>query len=202
MNISHTQQNNRGFALLLSIIIASVVLSIGISILKISVSQLQLSASGRESEVSFQTSQAITECLKYWYYKESYFRARPGGLNPGDRLSAPPFECMGDVPANSYAQVYRNSSSGPHLVQFHYVYEWGSDDQFCSTADLYVFVNPTDDTIDDPFSGTPAEFQDDVTEECGAYSPCAALVAQGYNRPCDQLETSIFTIQRELTSYY
>lgn len=45
-----------GFALLLALIVSSVVLAIGISILNISVNQINLSATARESEFSFQAA--------------------------------------------------------------------------------------------------------------------------------------------------
>ncbi len=203
-----TKQNReQGFALLLSIIIASVVLAIGVSILKISVSQLQLSATGRESEVAFQASQSLTECLTYHRYEnELFFIARPGdpadGYTPGntDRLNAPEINCMNSEPIESYSEILANSDDR-HIVKFHYTYDWGSGPELCSSGDMYVMV-PLDDTgyIEHTFPGTSVGDDGDGLKRCNAGNVCTMWVTQGYNRPCAELNSSLFTVQRELTT--
>lgn len=202
----YTQVTNihreKGFALLLSIIIASVVLAIGVAILKISVSQLQLSATGRESEISFQGAQSIAECLMYWRYSnEATFVARPGNYPPGTRLNAPTTQCFGDAPVESYAEVIANSNSR-HIVRFHYTFNWeaGAAEQ-CGGGDMYVMV-PLEDGIVHTFQGTSAGDNGDGVKSCPRGSACTVLVTQGYNRACDELQSSIFTVQRELTSEF
>jgi len=203
--LSLKQNKERGFALLLSIIIASVVLAIGVSILKISVSQLQLSATGRESEVAFQASQSLTECLTHHRYDRAFqFIARPGnpaaGFTPGNRLNAPSINCMNSQPIASYAEIIANSSDR-HIVKFHYTYDWGVDPKLCSSGDMYVMV-PLGSTgfIQHTFSGTSVGTAGNGLKQCAAGTICTIWITQGYNRPCAELNSSIFTVQRELTT--
>ena len=57
-------QENKGFALLLSLIISSIALSIGLSMLHITLKQLTLGTTTRGSEVAFQVARAGMECLR------------------------------------------------------------------------------------------------------------------------------------------
>lgn len=188
--------------MLLSIIIASVVLAIGVAILKISVSQLQLSATGRESEISFQGAQSMAECIMYWRYRdETSFVARPGNFPPGTRLNAPPVQCFGDAAVESYAEVIANADDR-HIVKFHYTFDWaGGTTEQCGGGDMYVMV-PLEDDIVHTFPGTSVGDNGDGLKSCPQGSACTVLVTQGYNRACDELQTSIFTVQRELTSEF
>ncbi len=60
----HTPQTG-GFALLLTLIISSVALSIGLSLLDITVKQLSLGATARESEIAFQVAATAMNCLQF-----------------------------------------------------------------------------------------------------------------------------------------
>lgn len=196
-----TPKHEHGFALLLSIIIASVVLAIGVAILKISVSQLQLSATNRESEIAFQGAQSMAECLNFWRYEQSdAFTARPGNFQPGTQLNAPPIECMGASPIEAYAEVIANADDR-HIVQFHYTIAWSNNDALCSAGDMYVMV-PLEAEITQTFPGTSVGDDGDGLKRCERGSVCTILITQGYNRPCDQLQNSIFTVQRELTTEF
>ena len=207
MKITFTKMDkDSGFALLLSIIIASVVLAIGVAILKISVSQLQLSATGRESEISFQASQSMSECLTYWRYaNREQFVARPGTLGPGTNLNAPPITCMGSGPSEAYAEVIVNDTlTDPmqlHIVKFHYTFPWGEDPEVCSSGDMYIMV-PLDGEQVHTFPGTSVGEDGDGEKRCPTGSVCTIMITQGYNRPCDQLQSSIFTLQREITTEF
>lgn len=205
MKLSLTKKNkDRGFALLLSIIIASVVLAIGVSILKISVSQLQLSSTGRESEVAFQASQSIAECLTYNRYRNvSNYAARPGTAGEGTQLNAPPLNCMGSSPVDSYAEVVENREDR-HIVKFHYTYSWGDDPELCSSGDMYVWVplSGGSDGQSHTFRNTSVGEFGNGLKYCQVGSICTVLITQGYNRPCNQLSSSIFTLQRELTTEF
>lgn len=198
----HNHIRQRGFALLLAIIIASVVLAIGVAILKISVSQLQLSATGRESEVSFQASQAMTECLTFWRFnKENEFTARPGSALVGTYLNAPAIECMDGTLYESFARVEANDDGEIHVVKFHYTFDWGDDPKLCSSGQLNMIV-PYAGEQRFLVDGTSAGDDGDGWVDCRAGTVCTVLLTQGYNRPCDQLRSSIFTVQREITSEF
>ena len=65
-------KNNKlkhGFTLLLSILVVSVVLSVGLGIFDIMTKELKLSGIGRESQVAFYAADAGVECFFYWEIK-------------------------------------------------------------------------------------------------------------------------------------
>lgn len=72
------KQKNRGYTLLFAVLLSSLVLSIGISILTISRKELTLSASSRESQASFFAADTGIECTRF-YLKNA--NALPGTIN-------------------------------------------------------------------------------------------------------------------------
>lgn len=210
-----TNKNTKGFALLLSIILASVVLAIGLSILRISVSQLQLSATARESELSLHAAQSLNECLSYWRRKEA-----DAFMDDSFPSIIENIECMGVTPySDSHNPVGPQThelvtpDSTGHaddmIIKHYYTFEWpnpaGGDD-FCSDGELYFMLpyqgNPAlsipASIITHNFEYTSVGPDGDGTKICDA-SRCGVLITRGYNRPCDKLQDSIFTVQRELT---
>jgi hypothetical protein len=73
MNNSGTVQlkkGNEGFAMLFSVLISSVLLSIGLSIFNLTIKELILSSSGRESQFSFYAADTGVECALYWNFED------------------------------------------------------------------------------------------------------------------------------------
>ena len=62
-------QSRRGFAMLFAVLVSSVLLSIGLSIFNLTVKELSLSSSGRESQFSFYSADSGAECALYWDFK-------------------------------------------------------------------------------------------------------------------------------------
>jgi hypothetical protein len=56
----------KGFAMLFAVLTSSVLLSIGLSIFNLTVKELILSSSGRESQFAFYASDTGIECAIYW----------------------------------------------------------------------------------------------------------------------------------------
>lgn len=68
MNKNKLKKNkkNEGFVLLFSVLVASLVLSVGMSIISIALKQVILSGSGRESQYAFYMANTGAECATYW----------------------------------------------------------------------------------------------------------------------------------------
>ncbi len=75
-----------GYALMLSIVVSSVVLSIGLSLLNIVQKELILSGTGRDSQFAFYAADAGLECVLYWDIHEQAFPSSETDWNSG----APP----------------------------------------------------------------------------------------------------------------
>ncbi len=70
---AHTTKPLRGFTLLLSVLISSVLLALGFAIFNIAVKDVILSSSGRESQFAFYAADSGIECALYWDSKQDAF---------------------------------------------------------------------------------------------------------------------------------
>lgn len=178
-----------GFALLLALIVSSVVLAIGISILNISVNQINLSATARESEFSFQAAHAGVDCLKYWRSeKASEYTAQSGSP------SNPSINCFGAGPVETSSSRVKGDSNGT-VDAFFNKFQWGSPLR-CTSVDMYV-INAYGGDVSTTFLNEGVGVNGVKT--CDEGYVCTVLVSDGYNRACDDVSSSIFSIQRELT---
>lgn len=71
---------SRGFTLLLASLVASIVLSLGMSIFELAQKSIILSSIGRDSQFAFYAADSGAECALYWDSRYSYFQA---GSAPG-----------------------------------------------------------------------------------------------------------------------
>jgi hypothetical protein len=63
--------NKKGFAMLFAVLVSSVLLSVGISIFNLTLKELTLSSSGRESQFAFYSADTGIECALYWDFKST-----------------------------------------------------------------------------------------------------------------------------------
>ncbi len=83
-------QKNKGYTLLFSVLISSLLLTIGLAILMISKKELLLSSSGRESQFAFYAADTGVECAMY-----SDFGAGGGAFSDKTSSPAPNIICNG-----------------------------------------------------------------------------------------------------------
>jgi hypothetical protein len=180
LTISRVQTN--GFALLLALIIASVALSIGLTLLSVTIKQLDLNATSRESEMSFRVAAAGIECLSLVRYDIN---------NEPDDDS---YTCMGV----SDFQLTETVSGNPS------VYTWQGDwavdgSDRCADLSLYVYEGHSSDvtiTLNDTIGNRTLE-----SDICAADTTCMVALARGYSRSCsDAQNPSVFTVEREITA--
>jgi Tfp pilus assembly protein PilX len=74
-NIKH----NKGFTLLVAVLVSSVLLSISLAIFNITIKELLLSSSGRDSQFAFYAADSGTECALYWDQKGGGFSTSTAG---------------------------------------------------------------------------------------------------------------------------
>lgn len=181
------QKQEAGFALLLTLVIVSVVLAIGLSLLDITLKQLILSGTARDSEIAFHAAYAGVECAEY-YAREDYTEfMKP---TPNDLA-----DCVG---AGGDLALYDSGDNG-EWYRSKYRGDWGPvGDERCSEADIYI--------LDGVGSGGPVSY--DFTTEygyknvtCTEGAICTFIFARGYNRACSDTGT-LGTIQREVISQF
>lgn len=195
MNHSKPRSRKEGFALLITLVVVSVVLAIGLSLLFVTTRQYLLAVTANESEKAFQSAQIGLECLRY-------HRAQPATLAKFLRDDTsdptPALECAGVV-----SQVV-DSSGDPEIIDggnywlYNYRYSFEFNGDQCAEPSIYVadFRDYGGPEINLAISGEGLE-----TIRCTAGNICTAIFARGFNRPCDDLD-AIYSIQREVTIQY
>lgn len=119
----------RGFALLYSVLVASLLLAIGLSIFNITIKELMLSSSARDSEFAFFAADTGTDCALYWDYVGNAFTAE----SPAGSIT-----CTGQtVPVAT--QV--NGESSVHTFSL----DLGADNPYC--AEVMVEKTATPDGL-------------------------------------------------------
>jgi len=200
-----------GFALLVSIIVVSVVISIGLVLLDVTTKQLRLSSNSTDSEQAFHAANAGMECARY-------VRRNARLQIEGDEFASPRLDpaqdisgvfCFGEqVVAEAGTNVDVDDLAGEGQA-FAYQYEisWGGDR--CSEITMGVAVanlltegpNPVEAggltvssaLLQERLPGYPP----DQDIDCPAGSSCTVILAKGYNRSCAD-KNSFGTVQREV----
>lgn len=85
-----TNLQKRGFALLFSVLVAGILLTIGLGIFSITFKELLLSSSDRESQIAFYAADTGTECALYWDIQHPDTLYSVFGLVVGSGTTSPP----------------------------------------------------------------------------------------------------------------
>lgn len=188
---NHAMRTESGFALLITLIVVGVVLSVGLAILDLSIKQVQLSTNAKESERAFHAANAGTECARFWRRSLSNEMEAGQDINP---------TCFNEA---TFGNVRDNPAPGVdgdgEVHSYSYSFTWGVDDPRCteiitivaSSSPLSAGVTTTNMTTLVP--GYPRG--DAVHCEPGA--KCTVVSVKGYNRTCATV-TGYGTVQREV----
>lgn len=183
-----------GFALLMTLIVVGVVISVGVAILDLSIKQVRLSTNARESEVAFHAANAGMECARYWRRASGTEMERGEPINPvcfgvaaspNTRLTVPGADIVGDGDAHVY----------------NFSFSWGSGRPRCTQVTALVAsssvlgTGATTSNITTYIPGYPTENGDQKFCEAGAR--CSVISVRGYNRPCSTVG-GFGTVEREV----
>jgi len=188
---------NKGFALLMSLIVVSVVISIGLSVLEISVKQVRLSTNARDSEIAFHAANAGMECARYLRGVAEVLMEQGGAISPS---------CFGrspDVNSNLVEELTTEDgvTGDGQVFKYDYRFTWGGTggDDRCTEATTLVAVATLPGTglqisgIDTIIPG----YSDGTVKTCEAGARCTIISVRGYNRTCNAAST-VGTVQREV----
>ncbi len=143
MKIAHTPfsgptRSSRGFAMLFAVLVSSVLLSIGLSIFNLTVKELALSSSGRESQFAFYAADSGTECALYWDFKgQNIFATSSSSRTPSP---ASP-DCAGQTINISPSQTTGSSATTQFLFQIPNTLPSGASAPYCVTVTVSKSVN-------------------------------------------------------------
>lgn len=188
MAIKH--QKNDGFALLITLIVVSVVVAIGLSVLDLSIKQVRLSTNAKDSEIAFHAANAGMECARFVH------RANADAMEIGDSITP---SCFGETPiTNTRSDVAADPGNGEAFL-YQYSFTWGSPDQRCTQITALVASSTSSGsglTITGMSALVPG-YPDSSSKVCAAGERCTVLSVRGYNKPCSSI-SDYGTIQREV----
>lgn len=75
--------NQRGFTLLIAIVLSSVALSLGLALLDLAYKQSILSSSAKQSQTAFYNADGALECALFWDQKKDFFNTNPFDVAQG-----------------------------------------------------------------------------------------------------------------------
>ncbi len=171
--IEQAGKENRGFTLLLSVLVAGIVLAIGISILNITLKEFILSGIARESAKAFYAADAGMECARYWDVSSQ-----------GDKFDVPrsgnaSVTCMG-------GSATSGSASSGSIQEFSF--EWGSP-RVCAIVQVTKYYS------------TSAPVNMGGSRNCPTGVECTRIESRGYNKACGEI-TGANTVERALRVLY
>ena len=184
----HSQQ---GFALLMALIVVGSVLSIGVVILDLSVKQVRLATTTKDSEIAFHAANAGMECARFWR-RDQNEQMTTGAITD-------PIECFGTSygPVTAAVADVDDVDDGAGYV-YEYDITWASGERCTSITTVVAVGEPGGDGVvvidmETFIPGYPGG--DQLT--CDEFSQCTVVAVQGYNQPCSR-KASFGTIEREV----
>lgn len=193
-----------GFALLITLVVVGVVLSVGMTILDLSIKQVRLSTNAKESEIAFHAANAGMECARYWR------RAEADKMEIGDVVSPSCFDQSPNPNTVSAIPAGALGDANPHVVgdgkafKYSYDFTWGPTNDRCTKINTLVAssssqgLGMTITHMKDIFTGYPTTTADpDPSSFCEPGSRCTVISVKGYNRPCSTAN-GYGTVEREV----
>lgn len=183
--MSSMQENKKGFALLLAVIVSAVVLSIGLALLSVMLKQLSLVNNTVGSEEAFQVAAAGMECLQYLRNTQS-----DAFWNDGQTVAIDCFDLSGASMSD------RDGSSTRQ--EFDYQFDWDTDgsgtNMRCMNLKVYVFdATAGDINVNAGYRGTLS---------CASGNVCTFGYVQGYNKSCSNINGNSQAVTRELSAEF
>jgi Tfp pilus assembly protein PilX len=192
--MKNTPTRESGFALLITLIVVGVVLSVGLTILDLSIKQVRLSTNAKESEIAFHATNAGMECARYVRSVKS------AAMEIGQTITANCFdETVTDISPTAGVGAPAVSGDG---TAFSYKYDinWGdADAQRCSRISTLVASSTIAGSgmeitnMESLISGYP----DGDTKSCEEGARCTVISVRGYNKSCATIG-NYGTVEREV----
>lgn len=203
-----------GFALIMSLLVVSVIITAGLTILDISIKQVRLSGSAKDSEIAFSATTSGLECARYWRRVRSNQMENTNGGTPDAATS---LTCFGvsATPSSPSGTELTGVSNGGRAYVYDYEFSWGSGvDARCTkittmviasaaaaTSSVQIEPHASNDFMREFFPGYPDTSTSIEFKNCPPAGICTVISSRGYNRSCSTIN-SPGTIEREVLLEY
>ncbi len=184
-------KNQSGFALLMTLVVVSVVVSVALTLIDLTIKQLRLSTGSKDSENAFHAANAGVECIRYWRVASST-EFESGN---GDSVDMSCFEAGSKRPTKTHINDTLGASVNNAVYKYTVDFTWGNR---CSEATFITMsTNPSSagvtlNNVKNHISNYPEN-----SKTCDPGGRCTIILVQGYNHPCSG-SYPIGTIQREV----
>ncbi len=194
-----SKQHNKGFALLITILLVTVLLGISSSLLNVVLKQYQLSGISNASETAFQAANAGLECALYHDFLNYPYTST---ASPFDVLASPgtsgeaSIGCFGGV-AIADSETLTNTKSSGEEQRFEFSWPTGSA-SLCTKVSVYKFYS----TSASVSMSTVLEIPSFPGRSCPQGAICTVIKSRGYNAACADITTNPRVVERELIKVY
>jgi Tfp pilus assembly protein PilX len=204
--INTTARNSKqsGFALLLTLITVTALVSIGLALLSVSTRQVRLSTVATDSEIAFSAANAGVECALYWRrLADSAAELETDGFfNPS---------CFGvsSIPVTLESNAQRGLTPVPDVTSatgeayfYQFEFTWNSTSNVrCSKISMLVATSSVTDINPTVVSNVKSELLPGYPVSgdwsCDAGLQCTVIAAEGFNKACSDTDEN-GTVQREV----
>ncbi len=182
-----------GFALLVTIIVVGVVVAIGISILDLSIKQVRLTTTSRDSELAFHAANAGLECARFNRLSSASAMEVGAAVAPTCFSGASP----ATLDVNNRSTLVDGVDGQSFLYRWDFT--WGEvTTRRCSRMSILVAsTTPTGSGVTTPNMQTNFPGFEGATHFCEPSARCTVISVQGFNRPCGSVGLE-GTVQREV----
>ncbi len=190
------QKKEQGFALLMTLIVVTVVIAIGITVLDLSTKQIRLSTNAKDSEIAFHAANAGMECARYVRKNASTLMENGQAVTPA---------CFGGtLYSNSRQELSSPRIQGDGRVfRYDYAFTWASNSRCTEITTLVASSTDTgsptlnDVVIDMDLAPEIIDGYPESTKTCAVGEKCTVISVRGYNKPCGP-SLGYGTIEREV----
>lgn len=197
-----------GFALLITLLVVGVVLAVGAVLLDLTIKQVQLSSTAKDSEIAFHAANAGMECARF------IRRVEGAAMNRGEDISVSCFGASDSVSSGAILNLESETDPGDgetHVTSpdndgdayfYPYEFDWSQGgNERCTRIDTIVASSTATGggvEIENMRWLIPSYPESPDTKLCEAGARCTVISVRGYNQPCNQINTSYGTIEREV----
>jgi Tfp pilus assembly protein PilX len=198
-------QRRAGFALLMTLLVVSVIISVSLTILDVTIKQVRLSSSAKDSEIAFHAASAGLECAQYQR------RFQSTAMESGTTITA---NCFGQTAyminstvSNISRQAVTVSGTGATASRYSYQATWGvTGETKCSQIDTIVIKAPSSTAVvSSSVMRTIIPGYPGTGKACPLGGICTVISVRGFNRTCPTTTGGSFpagTVQREVLLEY
>ncbi len=201
---------NSGFALLMTLLVVSVIITVGLTILDVTIKQVRLSANAKDSETAFHAANAGLECAQYQRRVQSIAMENSATPSITGHCFAQPLREINTSGTTITRQAVVVSGAGARADRYSYQVSWGSGTEAkCSQIDTVIISAGA--VTASVAAGAMTAIIPGYTgggKTCPPGGVCTVLAIRGFNRPCLTTTTgpgSVFpagTVQREVLLEY